>query len=440
MQPTFQNRLSPFLLATVLFMPFLCTACGSSADSEAAAQAPPAIPVQLETLGKGTVQESTGFVGNLEAIQIAKVQPKASGRIGKILLQPGQVAKAGQAIMVLQPDQTLPESQGAIAGVNVAKADRASAVKQLDIAKARRDTAKAQLDSAKAKRDTAKSKLAVTADYVPRIQKLVKEGALEQLRLDQLLQDEIVAKNDVVAAENDIVAAANDLITAEEEVAAAELVIRQKDGGILQARSKANAALVGVRDRVITSPITGILDNLPVKLGDYVSPGQDPVATVAQINPLFLNIQVPAQRANQLTRGLRVRLLDPSSKERLADGNLTFVSPTVGTESQTILAKARFSNAGGKLRHGQNVQAQIIWQTYGGVLIPSTAIIRSGNLNFVYVVEEKDGKQIANIRPVELGALQGDRYQVTSGLRPGDRIAVSNILKLRDGAPVSPES
>ncbi len=421
-------------------MPFFSTACRPTPNADAAAQGPPFIPVQIETLKEGAVRESSDFVGTLEAVQIAEIRPKAAGRIGRILVQPGQTVKAGQAIMVLQPDQTLPESQGAIVGVDVAKGDRETAVKQLDIAKAKRDSAKAKLESAKAKRDTAKSKQTVTADYVPRIQKLVKEGALEQLRLDELLQDEIVAKSDVVTAENDIITAANDIITAEEEVAAAELAIKQKDSGILQARSKANAALVGVRDRVITTPIPGIVDNLPVKLGGFVSTGQDTVATVAQINALFLNIQVPAYRSGELTRGLRVNLVDPTSNEKLTDGNLTFVSPTVSAEGQTILAKARFPNVGGKLRHGQNVQARIIWQTYAGILVPSTAITRSGNKNFIYVAEEQDGQQIVKLKPVELGELQGDRYQVTSGVRSGDRIAISNILKLRDGAPVSPES
>ena len=52
----------------------------------------------------------------------------------------------------------------------------------------------------------------------------------------------------------------------------------------------------------------------------------------------------------------------------------------------------------------------------------------------------KNGQEVVNLTPVELGDLQDNSYQVISGLETGDRIAVSNILKLRDGAPVKPES
>ena len=47
---------------------------------------------------------------------------------------------------------------------------------------------------------------------------------------------------------------------------------------------------------------------------------------------------------------------------------------------------------------------------------------------------------VVRLTPVELGDIQGDSYQVLSGLEAGDRIAISNILKLRDGAPIAPES
>jgi RND family efflux transporter MFP subunit len=184
------------------------------------------------------------------------------------------------------------------------------------------------------------------------------------------------------------------------------------------------------------------LDTLPVKLGDYVSTGQA-IAKVTQLDALSLNIQVPSNRASELRTGLTVELLDPNSKEQLATGNLTFVSPTVDTQAQTILTKAQFRNPNGRLRNGQYVEARIVWETQPGLLVPTTALTRVGGKEFVYVLDDQpneDGQTVVRLTPVELGDIQGDSYQVVSGVEAGDRIAVSNILKLRDGVAVEPNS
>ncbi|MEM1281074.1 MAG: efflux RND transporter periplasmic adaptor subunit, partial [Cyanobacteria bacterium P01_H01_bin.152] len=226
-------------------------------------------------------------------------------------------------------------------------------------------------------------------------------------------------------------------------VAAAQVQVQQAEAGIRQAEAQADAARVSVEFKDIVTPISGVLDNLPVKLGDYVSPGQ-PIAKVTQLDALLLNIQVPSNRASQLRTGLVVELLDPNSQESLGTGSLTFVSPTVDNEAQTILTKAQFRNPDGQLRDGQYVEARIIWETQPGVLVPVTSISRVGGQNFIYVLadETSDAGEatVARLTPVELGDIQGNDYQVISGVEVGDRIAVSNILKLSDGVPVEPTS
>ena len=188
--------------------------------------------------------------------------------------------------------------------------------------------------------------------------------------------------------------------------------------------------------------LNSLLDNLTVNVGDYVTIGQ-PVTRVAQVESLFLNIEVPPERANQLRTGLTVELLDPNSKQQLAIGNLIFISPTVNANAQSILTRAQFRNVEGRLRDGQFVAARIIWQTQPGVLVPTTAISRLGGKDFVFLVADQpneQGQDFVTLQPVDLGAIQGDRYQVLSGLEQGDRIAVSNILRLNDSVPITAES
>ncbi|MEM9504824.1 MAG: efflux RND transporter periplasmic adaptor subunit, partial [Cyanobacteria bacterium P01_E01_bin.43] len=354
------------------------------------------------------------FVGNLEAVQIVEVRPEIQGRIEQILVEPGQEVGAGQSVMVLKPDQTVPNYEGSLAGVDVAIGSRENAVKGLDIAKAQLETARAQLEL-----DTVN---------VARAQQLVEAGALGQIRLDEALTQQEASQNAV--------------ITAEEQVSAAQVQIQQADAAVRQAQSQADASLVSVAFKEVVTPIAGIVDNLPVKLGDYVSTGQ-PVAKVTQLDALTLNLQVPSNRSAELRTGLAVELLDPISKEQLAAGSLTFVSPTVEAEGQTILAKAQFRNPDGNLRDGQAVEARIVWDTQPGILVPTTAITRVGGQNFVFVVDEEanaNDQAVVRLSPVELGDIQDGNYQVMSGLEQGDRIATSNILKLSDGVPIEPAS
>ena len=106
--------------------------------------------------------------------------------------------------------------------------------------------------------------------------------------------------------------------------------------------------------------------------------------------------------------------------------------------------KARFANSDGTLRDGQYVRARIVWNQKTGILIPIQAVTRMGGQNFVYVVEENKSKEksqfVVHQKPVKLGDVQSDRYPILEGIKAGDRVAVSNILKLHDGVPVKPES
>lgn len=405
------KRLSPLLFGIALSASLLGAACRSAPESVAS---PPAISVKLATLQSTSVEESSDFVGNLEAVQIVQIRAEIQGRIEQISAQPGQEVAAGQPIMVLTPDQTVPQLQSAIAGVEEASGKRENAVKALATAKAQRETAKAVL---------------MLDDLnVERARLLVNAGALGQIRLDEALTKQEASKNNLIAAE--------------EQVAAAEVLVKQAEAAIRQSQAAVDASRVSVEFKTITAPIAGLLDDLPVKIGDYVSTGQV-VAKVTQTDALFLNIEVPADRASQLRTGLTVELIDPTNTQQLAVGSLTFISPTANTESQAVLTKARFRNVEGKLRDGQYVQARIIWKTQSGILIPITAVSRVGGKNFVYRLDDQpseNGQMVVRLIPVGLGDIQGDSYQVTSGLEQGDRIAVSNVLKLRDGVPIQPES
>ena len=104
-----------------------------------------------------------------------------------------------------------------------------------------------------------------------------------------------------------------------------------------------------------------------------------------------------------------------------------------------VLVKAAVDNRAGRLRAGQFVRVRLIWRQYEGLAVPVLAVMRRAGQPFVWVVDQgTGGAATAALRPVELGAIQGQTYPVTRGLAAGDRIVTGGVQKLRPGARVQP--
>jgi hypothetical protein len=83
------------------------------------------------------------------------------------------------------------------------------------------------------------------------------------------------------------------------------------------------------------------------------------------------------------------------------------------------------------------VRARIIWRTVEGLTVPVTAVTRISGQYFCYLAENgPQGGLVARQTPLQVGELVGNDYVVKSGLTAGDRLIVSGIQKLGDGAPV----
>lgn len=376
----------------------------------------PAVPVQLQAIQPGSFQEDSEFVGALEAQDRVDLRPEVDGRITQIFVAPGDPVAAGQPILQLNPDQAQAQLAGAQAGVGVALSSR--------------DAAAAQLESSRAERLQAESDLRLAETEFNRTKSLVDKGALSAQDLDR--------------AQNEVEVTRARLQQLEDNIRAAQSRLNQAQASLDQSQSQVAVSQEDLGFKQINAPIAGIVGDLLVKVGDYVEQG-DSLTSLTQNEFLFLRLQVPVTRSSQLAIGLPVELLDSTTGARLATGSLSFISPEVDTGAQSILVKARFPNASGRLRAGQFVRARMIWTTTTELLVPTVAVTRVGGQSFVYVVDKTTSENgemmdIVSQRPVQLGGIQGNSYQVLGGLEPGESIAVTNILKLRDGAPIQTET
>ncbi len=185
----------------------------------------------------------------------------------------------------------------------------------------------------------------------------------------------------------------------------------------------------------VSAPADGIVGDIPVHVGDRVAV-TTMLTTIDLPGALEAYIYIPADHAKDLRVGLPVRLLDEAGNS-VSDTRITFVSPQVETDTQTVLAKAAVENPRDKLRIAQQVRAQVTWSSQEGPVVPVLAVQRINGQAFVFV-SVNDGKStIARQKILKLGDTFGDNYAVLDGLKPGDHIIVSGTQFLQDGMPVA---
>lgn len=378
-----------------------------------------AVPVTLEVMQPETLRDQASFVGTLDAQAGVVLQPEANGRITRIYVSSGDRVAAGDPIMELSADRSQAELSAALASISAAQSAR--------------DNARAQLQSLVAQRIRIEADVKLQNTEFARTKRLVEAGAQSQQDLDEV--------------ERDRDAAIASLAAAKQEIGAAQASLGQAEAFLEQSQATADATREDLLDKTVTAPIAGVVGDIPVELGDYVQPGGT-LTTITQNENLELAIDIPAEQVSKIRLGMPVELFTFGSETPVANGSLSFISPQTDASTQTVLAKAQFANATGVLQDNQRVDVRVILDERPGLLVPAMAITRLGGQSFVYVAADapppEEGEapvegQVAQLRPVTLGAMQGNDVQVLDGLSRGEEIVVTGLLNLQDGASITPQ-
>ncbi len=190
----------------------------------------------------------------------------------------------------------------------------------------------------------------------------------------------------------------------------------------------------------IRAPFDGVVGDIPVHVGDFVSPGSattSMLTTVDEGKDLEAYIYIPSERSGDVHMGQQVILTDNAGNP-LDKTNVNFISPEVDPALQGILVKAPVHSVE-LLRNAQLVKARVVWSTKSMAVVPVLAVIRQGGLPFVYVMQQQGAGHFSALqKAITLGDTVGNQYSVTSGLSAGDKVIVSGTQFLVNGMPVIP--
>ncbi|MDB6086445.1 MAG: efflux transporter, family, subunit [Gammaproteobacteria bacterium] len=236
----------------------------------------------------------------------------------------------------------------------------------------------------------------------------------------------------------------------EDSIAAQQLdtqraLVDQYMGTIESDEGQVNTARVNLLYTRIVSPVTGRVGIRQVDQGNYVTPGDtNGIVVINQLQPISVIFSIPEDNVTPLMKKVRagstmkVEAYDRANAVKLAEGKLSTVDNEIDTTTGTVKLRAQFDNPDGSLFPNQFVNVSLLQDLLQNQLIMPNAAVRRGAPNgvvttFVYLVKPD---QTVSVRPVTLGAVDGERVAVVAGLAAGDVVVTEGGDRLRDGAPV----
>jgi RND family efflux transporter MFP subunit len=344
---------------------------------------------------------AAGCRNNQQGAGAASAPPPSAVKV--LTLEQRPVEQASEFIATvrsLRSTTVQPEVEGLVTRIFVKSGDHVRAGAPLIQINA--DKQQATVRSTEASRAGTEADVQYWRQQVKRLESLVGAGAISRQEFDQ---------------------AQNSLRTAEARLAALDAQVRE--------------GRVELQYYRVDAPQAGVIGDIPIRTGDRVTTSTV-ITTIDEKGALEAYIQIPLDRSPDLRLGLPVQLLDGEGKV-MATNSITFVAPRVDDATQTVQVKSALREVPPTVRVQQFVRARVVWRATPGLTLPITAVSRISGQYFCFVAEQSGNGLVARQRAVQVGELIGNDYVITGGLKAGEKVIVSGIQKIGDGAPVKAE-
>ncbi|MFJ4455846.1 efflux RND transporter periplasmic adaptor subunit [Pseudomonas sp. NPDC089392] len=371
MPTTLPPRLRP--LALLAFMSLALAGCSDSTEQDEQAPIP---QVRVETLQLQPLAISSELSGRILAPRTAEVRARVAGVVLKRVYREGSDVKQGDVLFLIDPAPF--------------KADH--------------DSARATLAKAQA---------------------TLYQARLQEQRYRELVDDKAVSR---------------------QEYDNAKASFMQADAAVAEAKAALERARLNLGYATVTAPISGRIGRAQVTEGALVGQNETtPLATIQQLDPIHADVTQSTRELNALRRALRAGELqqvgDGQARATLIQddgsayplpGKLLFSDISVDPSTNQITLRSEFPNPDLDLLPGSYVRVRLEQAVQPkGLSVPQRAILRdSAGVPKVLVVDQQ--ARVSD-RQVVLGSAQGDRWVVSEGLAPGERVVVEGLQHVKAG-------
>jgi RND family efflux transporter MFP subunit len=215
---------------------------------------------------------------------------------------------------------------------------------------------------------------------------------------------------------------------AQAELAAAKQRVKQTEASL-------SSAAVSAKDAFILAPYDGSIREKLIDVGDLATSGK-PLFTIQTTGNFIVDLVLPEQYIHSVGLNQEVTVTVSAVSDKTFTGNVQDIFPAADTKSRSFIVKVRIP-ADRKLRAGMFARVSIPIGNADIILIPVTAVIQSGQLTGIYIV---DDTQTAKFRLIRTGRTFGESIEVLSGLNKGDRYVTAPPPTLINGMKVEIDS
>jgi multidrug efflux system membrane fusion protein len=228
---------------------------------------------------------------------------------------------------------------------------------------------------------------------------------------------------------------------ARQDVDTQAALVKQLQGTVLGDQASVGTARLNLQWTRITAPVSGRVGLRSVDVGNLVSSGTSGgITTITELAPIDVEFAIPQDRIPQLQARiaagavLAVSAMDRTRTQVLDTGVFLSLNNSSDTQTGTVRAKARFTNARNALFPSQFVNVRILLDTLkDAVVVPVTALRHGPGGDFVYLLD--DDRTVSQVN-VTQGVSTVDSVQITKGLEVGEKVITEGGDRLKDGARV----
>ena len=198
----------------------------------------------------------------------------------------------------------------------------------------------------------------------------------------------------------------------------------------------------------MTAPIDGVAGFANNQVGDLVGPSTGPLTTVSQIDPIkaivtagegpftdFVSRHPDQKEREAYIKSLDFQLILGNGEVYPQKGTFYALDRNLDTKTGSIRYYVTFPNPGNILRPGQFGKVRFVADMKKGAMVVPQEAVAELQGNYQVAVVDQNNK--VSIRPVKTGERIGALWEVTDGLKPGDRVVVQGLQKAREGSTVS---
>ncbi|RAM67625.1 RND transporter [Pseudomonas putida] len=350
--------------------------CGAGEEPQAASAA--VVPVETVTVTTEQLALASTLPGRVEPMRVAEVRARVAGIVLHKRFEEGADVKAGDVLFQIDP-----------------------APFKVALARAEGDLARAQ---------------AVQQEAQARVK-----------RYEPLVKIEAVSQQDFDSA------------TAE---------LRSAQAAVRTAQADVQTARLNLGYATVTAPISGRIGRALTTEGALVGQGDATLmARIQQLDPIYVDFTQSAADALRLRQALKEGALTGGEDKALSaqvegtdyqrQGALMFTDVAVDRGTGQVTLRGRFDNRDGILLPGMYVRVRTPQGTdQQAILVPQRAVQRGSDGMARVMVVGTDN--LAEVRSVRTGVMQGSRWQISEGLRTGDQVIVGSPAGLAPGMPVAP--